>query len=775
MACMLPAPRVALLLAALAAPPVPAAGGARGHAGAGPSAGGARGAAAARREGSPRFAEGELLVRWRDGRAASRAHASARARLVRRVAPLGLDRVRLPRGASVEEEARRYAREPGVLYAEPNWILRKTAATDDARYGEQWGLAAIGWPAAWEAWGSGPGAEVLVAVVDTGIRLDHEDLAASLWTNAADPPGDADGDGSPDDDGDGIADDVHGARFLDGVASGDPTDDDLADSHGTHVAGTIGAVANNGLGVAGVSWSVRLMAVKVLHGSRGEGTVADVVEGIAYAVDRGARILNCSFAERFPDGSESAALAEAFAYADASGALVVTAAGNWGLEVGTRGLPDPMGTIVMPASIRTPNQLGVAATAPDGGLAFYSDRGSRAVDVAAPGGLPSPEAAGVLSTTSICPDEDLDDRCDSGVPEMGYGYLAGTSMAAPHVTGVAALVWSAYPSLGHREVKARILNGAAPVAALAGLTITGGGVDAAASLSPALDGMPAVFRVTPYRALPGEQVTVDGVGFGPAAGTVTVGGVPLAVDAWTDGSIVATVPDGAPSGPVQVNGEGSTFPLAVPGAPSVVLQASPPEGTAPLEVTFTATAAEPGDVVRWEWDFGTGELREHAGITSSAVVTFRGAGRYLARARVTDAIGRSGTAELLVVAADADDSHCFVATAAFGSPLHPHVRTLRAFRDRWLLASAPGRALVRAYYAASPPLAEVIRRRPALRAAARWALAPLVLAVAHPGGFAASAAAALAFGAAAAAAGRRRRRGAAATPAGPRRIPRAPG
>jgi hypothetical protein len=461
------------------------------------------------------------------------------------------------------------------------------------------------------------------------------------------------------------------------------------------------------------------MAVKVLHGSAGAGTIADVVDGLAYAIEGGARIVNCSFGQP----GESRLLEEALADADARGVLVVTAAGNGGTEVGTSGLADPLGALVMPASIRTPNHLSVAAVDAAGALVPQSNRGARTVDVAAPG-------LDVLSTVVRCAAV-AGGGCVGGAPPvMGYAALSGTSMAAPHVAGLAALLWSRYPELSHRQVKARILNGVAPLEALAGETITGGRIDAAASL--ALDAeLPAVFRVSPYFALAGEEVTVSGANFGAAPGVVTIAGAPLAVRAWSDETIVAVVPGGASSGPVQVNGEGAAFPLAIGGAPSVALAATPLAGTAPVEVTFTATVAdEEGDVVRYEWDFGDGTFREYEGVTTSALVTYAGGGVYLARARVTDSAGRSATAQLRVLAGG--DSRCFVATAAYGTPLHPEVRALRSFRDRVLVSSAPGRALVRAYYALSPPLADAIRGHAALGALARAALAPLVFAVAHP-------------------------------------------
>ena len=228
-----------------------------------------------------------ILVRFQDNSpAVANAHAS-------RVASHGnLWKVPVAQGATVEEALAAYRGRGDVVFAEPDYRVSVALASSDPLFGNLWGLnntgqiggtfdADIDAPEAWEvATGS---SSTLVAVIDTGIDYTHPDLAANIWTN----PGEIPGDGK-DNDGNGFVDDVHGYDFVNG--DGDPMDDH---SHGTHVAGTIGAVSND-VGVVGVNWNVQLMAVKFLDAS-GNGTISDAVSAIDYAVRMGARISNNSW------------------------------------------------------------------------------------------------------------------------------------------------------------------------------------------------------------------------------------------------------------------------------------------------------------------------------------------------------------------------------------------------------------------------------------------------------------------------------------------------
>ncbi|MBC7638719.1 MAG: S8 family serine peptidase [Rhodoferax sp.] len=406
-----------------------------------------------------------VIVRWKGGVSATRqAQALARQDL-HRTARLPLvastDVVAVPAGSSAERTARELEADPKVAYAEPDYRLTPTSA--DPGFPAQWGLANtgqtvtvgtrssvgtagvdLGAPAAWAALAGASTAPVTVAVLDTGMDFSHPDLAGHVWTN----PGEIPGNGI-DDDRNGYVDDVHGWDFQ----HGDPTvyDDPSLDRHGTHVGGIIGAVRDNGTGVAGVADNVRLLPLKFL-GADG-GATSDAIRAIAYADAAGARIINASWGG--PEYSQ--ALRDAMA---ASPALFITAAGNGGSD----GIGDDDDLIAeYPTSYRLPNEISVAAVTNTGALASWSNYGPISVALGAPG-------QDIVST----------------VPGGLYGYLSGTSMAAPMVSGVAALVAQARPSLSAAGISAVLRSTARPLPALAGKVTTGAVVDAAAAVAAAL-------------------------------------------------------------------------------------------------------------------------------------------------------------------------------------------------------------------------------------------------------------------------------------------------
>ena len=286
-----------------------------------------------------------------------------------------------------------------------------TPLTSVPWYGGQqdWNLNAINAPESWSAGFTGSG--VVVAVVDTGVDLSHVDLVGNLWENSDEIPGDG-----RDNDGNGFVDDVSGWDFVDN----DALPDDLQ-GHGTHVAGTI-AAGRNGFGVTGVAYDAAIMPVRVLD-HRGSGSSFDVGAGIRYAVDNGADVINLSLG-----GTYSASIASALRYAENAGVIVVAASGNEGASVAS-----------FPArhSRDLENVLAVGAYQSDGQRAPFSNLAGDAVQVMAPG-------ASILST---------------GV-NQGYRRLSGTSMATPHVAGLAALILSANPDWSPREVRQAILVGA---------------------------------------------------------------------------------------------------------------------------------------------------------------------------------------------------------------------------------------------------------------------------------------------------------------------------
>jgi len=296
--------------------------------------------------GEPDYAPDQVLVRFRPGVPESWkqfAHANAGAAVLASYDLVGgLQLVRLPKASSVKDAVELYQKQPGVLYAEPNYVVRALIEPNDPSYASQWNLRKIRAPEAWDLTTGSP--DVVVAVIDTGIDYTHEDLAANMFRNEAD----CDQDGT-DDDGNGYADDCYGVNAITG--SGDPKDDH---GHGTHVAGVIGAAGNNGLGVAGVNWAVHLLACKFL-GQDGSGLTSHAIRCLNYVAkmrDRGANIVavNASWG----GAGSSQALMDAIDALRPRGILFVAAAGN----AQTNNDVAPF----YPAVFYLPNLIAVAAT-----------------------------------------------------------------------------------------------------------------------------------------------------------------------------------------------------------------------------------------------------------------------------------------------------------------------------------------------------------------------------------------------------------------------------
>ncbi len=386
---------------------------------------------------------GEILVKFRPAaRTVDRESARSQARVQsRQQFRTGAEHWILEPGESTEEALARLRSDPNVLYAEPNYLVAAFRTPNDPRYGEQYGLRNVGQSggtagadiraeSAWDVTTGSP--SVVVAVIDTGCDYTHPDLAANIWSN----PGEIAGNGV-DDDGNGFIDDVRGWDFVN--HDNDPMDDA---GHGTHVSGTIGAVSDNGLGVAGVAWQVRLMPLKFL-GAGGSGTTADAIAAIEYATLMHADIMSNSWG----GGGFSQALLEAIQAADAADILFVAAAGN--------NASNTDAFTVYPAGYDVPNILSVAATDRNDQLAGFSNFGVATVDLGAPG-------VDVLST----------------MRGASYGLLSGTSMATPHVSGVAALVRALAPGIDVPHLRQHLLDTVDPVPALSGKVASGGRLNA---------------------------------------------------------------------------------------------------------------------------------------------------------------------------------------------------------------------------------------------------------------------------------------------------------
>ncbi|WP_421877886.1 cadherin domain-containing protein [Pacificispira sp.] len=358
----------------------------------------------------------------------------------------------------------------------------ETSATapNDPSIGSLYGLNKIG---AYDAWDRQTGSEdVVVAVIDSGIDIDHEDLRDNLWVNE----GEIWGDGI-DNDGNGYIDDYNGYDFVNnrGIGPGYARDDD--NGHGTHVAGTIAAQGNNGVGISGVAWNASLMAVKVLD-QNGDGTIADIVEGIRYATMMEARVSNNSYGGYGYRGSYSS-ISSAINEARTAGSIFVAAAGNDSFDNDTYNNYSYSYFSHYPSSFTQSNVVAVASTTSSDSLSSFSNYGRYSVDLGAPG-------SSIYSTYT----------------GGGYRSLSGTSMATPHVTGAIALLLSEDPSMTYSQAIDAILDNVDRVSSLNGRSTSGGRLNVAAALGTVSgDDTPPILSVRDL--MMSDDITTLGLGF----------------------------------------------------------------------------------------------------------------------------------------------------------------------------------------------------------------------------------------------------------------------
>jgi thermitase len=553
------------------------------------------------RDADQRYVPGEALVRYERGTDAGERRELRGAADVEFENSVSLPRTQVvsfdgPVRAAIE----RLEDQPGVVDAQPNYLYHALAAApNDTHFGHLWGLGSTPGVGVLPAWDRSRGAGQVIAIVDTGVDLTHPDLAGNLWTMPGQPG-------------------VHGYDFVDN--DNQPDDFNL---HGTHVAGTAAATADNGQGVAGVAPQAQIMAVRVLDGD-GSGSTTAIVNGIVFAANQGAGVINLSLGG--PAGAGDQAMSDAIGLADQRNAVVVAAAGNGGDDgVGDNNDATP----TTPCTLSNPNLICVAALTRTGGRSSFSNFGATTVDVGAPGGdgsgdpdadvlsakpswalrfgedfdgglgtvwsptgawgteggaatdspsalyqanthsmlqkatpvdlngqrgctldylvalesIQAGDAAGVgvfsglvdigqdfsgdsggffrveMSISAVdgrgdvqptflfdsdaagqgdgayiddfnqlCRGQFYDDliRADNAAAGGSYTAIAGTSMASPHVAGVAALVRAVDPGAPPSQVVQALRNGAKPVPAMAGVTVSGGAVDAVGAMDAAL-------------------------------------------------------------------------------------------------------------------------------------------------------------------------------------------------------------------------------------------------------------------------------------------------
>lgn len=387
-----------------------------------------------------------------------------------------LARLSLRSGANVDEAIKVISKHPAVKYAEPNYVIKAIGTPDDPDFVSLWGLNNTGQDGgtadadidAVEAWDITTGdTSVVVGVIDTGVDYNHEDLQGNIWVNPNEIPGNG-----IDDDGNGVIDDIHGYNANND--SGDPMD---GNGHGTHVSGTIGAKGNNGVGVVGVNWDVTIVGCQFLDAS-GSGSTDGAIACIDYMTDlklnHGVDIKATN--NSWGGGGFSQALKDSIDSAGDAGILFFAAAGN--------SASDNDATPSYPASYESDAVMAIASTDRNDAMSGFSQWGLTSVDMGAPG-------SAILSTT----------------PGNSYDTYSGTSMATPHMTGAAALVWSINPDLTVAEMKQLLMDSGDSNADLTGKTVAGTRLNVATALDMA-DPSPS-YRFT---ASPASQTVEAGSG-----------------------------------------------------------------------------------------------------------------------------------------------------------------------------------------------------------------------------------------------------------------------
>ena len=346
----------------------------------------------------------------------------------------------------------------------------------DPMYNKQWGMNQMNVKDSWNKTKGTP--NMIVAVIDTGVDYTHEDLVDNLWRNAGEMGTDANGrdksTNGVDDDGNGYIDDVIGWDF----AANDNKPFDLSASqtemlfnggnpgHGTHCAGNVAARSDNGKGIAGVAPDVRIMSIRFIS-EKGQGTNADAIKSIKYAVDNGAKVLSNSWGSEGddPKDPETQALKDAIVYAQDKGVLFIAAAGNGHKGKGYDNDSDPQPGF--PASYPIPNIISVAAIDEAGNLGTFSNWGLKTVHMGAPG----VKVFSTVTNSQKYSDTVID------IPGVVTATWDGTSMATPHVAGAAALYWSLHPDQNWQQVKDALMGSVKRTNVLSGKTISGGQLD----------------------------------------------------------------------------------------------------------------------------------------------------------------------------------------------------------------------------------------------------------------------------------------------------------
>jgi len=574
----------------------------------------------------------QLIVRFQPG---TRGEGLPGARGTRLLSDdLNLHVAEIPRGLTVSQAIAQYRRNPNVIYAEPDFVVQADATNpNDTLWAQQWDMVKIAAPAAWDTYTNA--GNVVVAIIDTGVTFSHEDLSANRWINPADNT-------------------TSGFNCIGGICVAGNTDDNHG--HGTHVAGTIGAVGANGKGIAGINWNVKIAAFKFLNAG-GSGNISDAILAFIKIKELivnnhvNIRVTNNSWG----GGGFSQALQDAMLDVEAAGAVNICAAGNSGVNADLA----PM----YPAAYNNRGIVSVIATDSADVGAGFSNYGLGATDIAAPG----------VSTLSTVPTTTCS-LCDP----TGYKTLSGTSMASPHVAGVAAAMMQKNPGLTPAQLRDILLDPASydwMTTQRAQSTSSGGRLNFYKVLNnpklmspPALNNFPSLTMGADVSASAGSLVTISSTSSDPDSDSLRTSSGKAPTSAWLFGwmadSLFPTVSGNpatftAPSlartavasylGSAADNRGGgasglqvvTVSPLSNPGTPPVgTLSASSSNIAVGGTITFTYNITDPdgSGIPAWDiWATGAGGASGSCCMTGpSASMQFPSAGAFRVGAQGID-------------------------------------------------------------------------------------------------------------------------------------------